>query len=178
MFDLPLHPVVVHFPIVLGILLPFAAILVWWGIKKNLVKQKVWAVIIAIVLVYGASALLAVEMGEKDEDKVEKVVAEKLIEEHEEMGELIPWFAGGLLLISFSGYYWKNSHAARLGFVVLSLVAIIPLANTGHTGGKLVYKYGAAKAHMSTYIQGEEQTANNIDRHLNEEEENDDEDDD
>jgi uncharacterized membrane protein len=178
MFDLPLHPVVVHFPIVLGILLPFAAILVWWGIKKNMVKQQVWAVIVAMVLAYGASALLAVEMGEKDEDKVEKVVAEKLIEEHEEMGELIPWFAGGLLLISFSGYYLKNSHAARLGFVVLSLAAIIPLANTGHSGGQLVYKYGAAKAHITAIAQGEEQTANNIERHINEEEENFDEDDD
>ena len=104
MFDLPLHPVVVHFPIVLGVLLPFAAILVWWGIKKNIVPQKVWAVVIALVLVYGASALVAVEMGEKDEDKVEEVIAEKLIEEHEETGEMIPWVAGGLLLISFSGY--------------------------------------------------------------------------
>lgn len=159
MFDLPLHPVVVHFPIVLGVLLPFAALLVWWGIKKNMVQQKVWAVVIALALVYGASALLAVEMGEKDEDKVEEVVAEKAVEEHEEYGEMIPWVAGGLLLVSFSGYYFRNSHAARLAFVILSLAAIVPLANAGHTGGQLVYKYGAAKAHLPAAYQASDQSA-------------------
>ena len=162
MFDLPLHPVIVHFPIVLGVILPFASILVWWGIKKNIVPQKVWSVVIALVLVYGASALLAVEMGEKDEDKVKKVVAEKIIEEHEEVAEMIPWVAGGLALISFSGYFLKNSHAARLSFVIVSLAAIIPLAYAGHTGGKLVYQYGAAKAHIPILSQVSDQTANYI----------------
>ncbi|MGV7221274.1 MAG: DUF2231 domain-containing protein [Nitrospinales bacterium] len=180
MFDLPLHPIVVHFPIVLGFIIPVASLLIWWGIKKNLLQQNFWAVIIAIVFVYGASALIAVEMGEKDEDKVEKVVAEKVIEEHEESGEMIPWVAGGLLLISFSGYYLKDSHAARLGFVILSIIAIIPLANAGHTGGKLVYQYGAAKAHMPSQNAGLEQITNYSEQHEGEEEEeeNDDEDDD
>ena len=178
MFDLPLHPIVVHFPIVLGVLLPFAAILVWWGIKKNMVQQKVWAVVIALALVYGASALVAVEMGEKDEDKVEEVVAEKLIEEHEEIGEMIPWIAGGLLLVSISVYYFRNSHAARLAFVVLSLAAIIPLANAGHTGGQLVYKYGAAKAHLPAAYQASEQTAKYTLEQQDEEAEDGEEDDD
>jgi hypothetical protein len=42
----------------------------------------------------------------------------------------------------------KNSHALRLGLAVLSLVALIPLVDTGHTGGELVYQYGAANAHL------------------------------
>ena len=40
MFDLPLHPVVVHFPIVLGTLLPFLALLLWWAIKKDLLQHN------------------------------------------------------------------------------------------------------------------------------------------
>ena len=76
MFDLPLHPVVVHFPIVLGILLPFVGFLTWWGIKKEIVPQKVWLVVIALALVFTISSMVAVGLGEKDEEKFEKFVAD------------------------------------------------------------------------------------------------------
>lgn len=148
MFDLPLHPIVVHFPIVLGFILPFAGFAFWWAIKKDFLPQRVWVLITALALVYGASALVASELGEKDEDKVEKVVSEKLIEEHEEAAELVPWIAGTLLLVSLAGLRGKNAQRARLAFAIVSLAATIPLANAGHTGGELVYKYGAANAHL------------------------------
>ena len=41
-----------------------------------------------MALAYGASAIVAVELGEEDEEKVEKVVSEKVIEEHEEAAEV------------------------------------------------------------------------------------------
>lgn len=148
MFNLPLHPLIVHFPIVLGVLLPFAGLVLWWSIKKEWVPQKAWAVVTALALVYSVSAVVTVELGERDEDKVEKVVSERVIEEHEEAGEMIPWVAGSLFLISFAGLLIKRSHHARMAVVVLSLVAIIPLIDAGHTGGKLVYQYGAANAHL------------------------------
>lgn len=149
MFDLPLHPIAAHFPIVLGITLPVLALLLWWAIKKEYLQQRAWILVVFLALTYGVSSFVAVELGEKDEDKVEKVVSEKVIEEHEEAGELIPWLATGLFLISLAGFLPKNSHRIRLAMAVLSLAAIIPLANTGHTGGKLVYQYGAANAHLS-----------------------------
>jgi uncharacterized membrane protein len=150
MFNLPLHPVVVHFPIVLGTLLPFLAFLLWWIIKKDLLQQKAWALVVVMALTYGASSIVAVELGEKDEDKVEEIVSERVIEKHEEAGEMIPWVAGTLLLVSLAGMIKKNSHSIRLGLAVLSLFALIPLVDAGHTGGELVYQYGAANAHLST----------------------------
>lgn len=149
MFDLPLHPIVVHFPIVLGFLLPFLAILLWWAIKKLQWTPKVWALVSAVALVYCLFATTAVLLGEEDEEKVEKVVSEKIIEEHEEAGELIPWFAGTLFLVSLGGFTVKYSKQAKMAMIVLSLVGIVPLANAGHTGGELVYKHGASVAHLS-----------------------------
>jgi len=153
MFDLPLHPVVVHFPIVFGIILPFAAFVLWWGIRKGTFAQNVWVFVPDLALVYGLSAAAAVYLGGEDEEKVEKIVEKKVVEAHEEAGEVIPWLAGGLLLVSIAGLVRKDSHRLRLAFAVLSLAAIIPLANTGHTGGQLVYKYGAAKAHLPANLQ-------------------------
>lgn len=149
MFDLPLHPVVVHFPIVLGILLPFVAFFAWWGIQKKDWSTRVWGAVVVMTLAYTLFAAGAVFLGEEDEERVEKVVSERVIEEHEEAGEAIPWIAGGLLVMAIAGYRFKNSHRARLGLAILSLAAIVPLANAGHTGGGLVYKYGAANAHLA-----------------------------
>ena len=148
MFELPLHPVVVHFPIVLGMLLPFAALIFWWAIKEDHLHLKAWILVAALALGYGVSSYVAVEMGEEDEEKVEEVVSEKVIEEHEEAGELILWVSGGLFLFSLAGLAWKDLHAVRLGVAVLALVAVIPLVDAGHTGGQLVYQYGAANAHL------------------------------
>jgi uncharacterized membrane protein len=148
MFDLPLHPVVVHFPIVLGILLPLAALAFWWAMKKGHLPFNAWVLIVVLALGYGVSSYIAVEMGEEDEEKVEEVVSEKVIEEHEEAGELILWVSGGLFLFSLAGLYRKDLHAVRLGVAVLAFVAIVPLVDAGHTGGKLVYQYGAANAHL------------------------------
>ncbi len=148
MFNLPLHPIAVHFPIVLGSLLPLLALLLWGAIKKDVLPQRVWVLVIIMALAYGASAIVAVELGEKDEDKVEEIVSEKVIEEHEEAAEMIPWIAGTLLLVSLAGLVKKNSHSLRLGMAVLSLVALLPLVEAGHTGGELVYQYGAANAHL------------------------------
>jgi len=160
MFDLPLHPVVVHFPIVLGSLLPFLALMLWWAIKREFLQQKVWVLVTVMALAYGASAIVAVELGEKDEDKVEEIVSERVIEEHEEAGEMIPWVAGSLFLVSLAGLVRKNSHSLRLGLAVLSLVALIPLVETGHTGGELVYQYGAANAHLPANRQAMLDTGN------------------
>ncbi len=148
MFDLPLHPIVVHFPIVLGALLPLLAILLWWAVKKWQWTPKVWALVSAVALVYSLSAVTAVQLGEADEEKVEKIVSERVIEEHEEAGELIPWIAGTLFLISLGGLSVKYSKQAQLALIVLSLVAVVPLINAGHTGGELVYQHGASVAHL------------------------------
>ncbi len=149
MFDLPLHPIVVHFPIVLGSLLPLLAIGLWWAIKKWQWTPKVWALVSAVALIYTLAAATAVQLGEEDEEKVEKVISEKVIEEHEEAGELIPWLAGTLFLVSLGGFTVKYAKRAHLAMIVLSLVALVPLINAGHTGGELVYEHGAAFAHLS-----------------------------
>ncbi len=148
MFDLPLHPIVVHFPIVLGALLPFLAILLWWAIGKWQLPPKVWALVSAVALIYTLSAVVAVQLGEADEEKVEKVVSERVIEEHEEAGELIPWIAGTLFLVSLGGFTVRYSKQAQMAMIGLSLVAMVPLINAGHTGGELVYEHGASVAHL------------------------------
>ena len=149
MFDLPLHPIIVHFAIALGVGVPFIGFGLWYAIRKNWVEQKFWRLAVLSSLLYALIAVAAVQLGEVDEEKVEKVVAENIIEHHEEAAEAIPWVAGVLTLLALAGCRGKHMRKMQLAFSVAGLLAIIPLANAGHTGGELVYEYGASIAHVS-----------------------------
>ena len=152
MFDLPLHPIVVHFPIALSLLIPIACIALYFSIKKGFATPRAWVIVVLLSALYLGSSLVAVEMGERDEDKVEKVVGHDTLEEHEEIGEKIPWVAGALLIASLLPLFTKNSTSFQIINIIVALLAILPIVKAGHTGGELVYKHGAARAHTGMLL--------------------------
>jgi hypothetical protein len=94
------------------------------------------------------SALVAVKTGEAQDERVERVVAEQPLESHEEAAETFLALSGGLaLLVAIGLVRGRVGGLARgLGTVgALGLVAVA--AYVGHSGGKLVYQYGAASAY-------------------------------
>ena len=81
------HPKLVHVPMALGVLMPLVAAglaLAWW---RGWLPARAWLVAIALQLVLVGSGVLALRTGEADEERVEKVVPERLIEAHEEAAE-------------------------------------------------------------------------------------------
>ena len=80
----PLHPAVVHFPIVLVILLPIFALGALWAIRRGASARLAWAMPLAVAAALAASAWFAVETGEGQEERVESVLSESVLHEHEE----------------------------------------------------------------------------------------------
>jgi uncharacterized membrane protein len=97
----------------------------------------------------GRSAWLATETGEDEEERVEKVVAERHIEDHEERAERLLIASGIVLLVIGAGLAPGRAGAlARpLGFALALAVAALA-ADVGHSGGRLVYEHGAASAYL------------------------------
>ena len=81
-----------------------------------------------------------------EEDIVEKVVAEKHIESHEDKAELFTSLTLVVLIIAIS-IYWlkKDDHFKYALYSILFLDLMIVLAgiNVGRSGGELVYTHGA-----------------------------------
>ena len=151
MFDLPLHPAVVHIPLGLAFIMPLLVLGFWIAIHKKWMPNKSWIVLIALQLVIFAAGLVAKETGEEDEEIVEEVVQERFIDNHSDdadyflilSGLSALALAGGLLPRRKFGTIFK---AASLILVSGSLYYAILL---GESGGVLVYKHGAASAHIN-----------------------------
>ena len=148
MSGLPLHPLVVHFPIVLAILLPISAFVALWAIGKGTTSRRAWAVPVAFAAALALGTFAATRTGEQEEDRVERVVAKGAIHDHEEAGERFLVLSGVLLLVIATGLARGTvGRAARLLGTAGAVALVAAAVQVGHTGGSLVYRHGAASAY-------------------------------
>ncbi len=145
---MPLHPMAVHLPIVLAVLIPLAMVAVIAASKKITNQRAVWAVIFGFCVLLTVSSFVAMKLGEREEERVEKVVSEQIIENHEEWAEAFTWTT--LLPLLFTGLMLKKKHPSLKYLAAASGVAVLALGViTGHEGAELVYKHNAGKVYMS-----------------------------
>lgn len=147
----PLHPAIVHFPIVLAFLLPILAAGAAWAIHRGASPRRAWAFPVAGAVALALSAWVAVETGEAQDERVERVVAEQPLSAHEEMAETFLAASAGLAAVAAVGLF--GGLAGRAGRIVTAAGAValvVAAARVGHTGGELVYRYGAANAYTQT----------------------------
>jgi len=144
----PLHPAVVHFPIVLAFLLPISAAVAIWTIRRGSRVTRAWLVPLALAAALSSSAWVSAETGEADEDRVERVVGDRPLETHEEAAETFLLASGVVVLVAAAGLVPGIAGTiARVTTVVVATGLIGGAAWVGHTGGELVYRHGAARAH-------------------------------
>jgi uncharacterized membrane protein len=146
----PLHPAIVHFPMALAVLVPGLAVLGTWVIARGLLPVRTWAVVLLLQVVLVGSAWLALETGEEQEERVERVVAERYIETHEEAAERFLWLAAIALIPIGAGLTEsRRGLAMRIAGSVAAVAVLGAGVYVGHSGGELVYVHGAASAYAN-----------------------------
>lgn len=145
----PLHPAVVHFPIVFVMLLPLIAVAALVAIRRGARHRVAWAFPLALAAGLTASAWVAVKTGEAQEERVEDTLAsEAPLHGHEEAAERFLLLSGVLLLVAGAGM--AGGRAGRTGRALATAGAfglVVAGAQVGHSGGQLVYRHGAAAAY-------------------------------
>jgi len=144
----PLHPLIVHLPIAMTVLLPLFGLGALIALRRGARVLPVWGLATAMIALTLGSGLLAKETGEDEEDAVEKVVAEQSIETHEEAADAFILATGVVLVIAGVGFVRGSvGSTARLVAAAGTLAVLGFGYNVGHTGGQLVYRDGAASAY-------------------------------
>lgn len=144
----PLHPAVVHFPVVLAFLLPLFAAGALWAIRRGARPRRAWSIPLAVAGALMLSTWAAVQTGEAQEETVENVVADAPLDAHEEAAESFIAATAIVLLIIGAGLApGIIGTSARVLGTVGAVVLVGGAAWVGHSGGQLVYQHGAASAY-------------------------------
>ena len=139
----PLHPAVVHFPIVLLLLgAPLAVVAVF-------VRSRNLPLLAAVVLALGAGgALVATRTGGQAAELAGELNGggEQVLDEHEEWGERArnAGIVAALLALASAALFRKPVAARSVGAAaaLAAVAAAFSVAQAGHRGGQIVYKYG------------------------------------
>ncbi len=141
----PLHPAVVHFPIVLMAFLPLAALGALWALRRAAVPLHAWVVPVAMAGALTLSAWAALQTGESQEERAEDVVGEARLGTHEEAGERFLIFSGIVFAVSAAGLLRGTAgRGARAVATVATFGLLVAGYQVGHSGGQLVYGDGTA----------------------------------
>lgn len=146
----PLHPAVVHFPIVLTFLLPIAVAIGLFRIRRGMAVGRAWSLAVVTAGALAMSSWIATETGEGEEEAVEDAVASGPLESHEEAAERFLLLTGGVFLLAGGGLLpGRVGTAARLTATAGALGLVVAGTLVGHSGGELVYRHGAAAAYSA-----------------------------
>jgi uncharacterized membrane protein len=147
--ELPLHPKLVHLPIALAVLMPLLSGGLLLAIWRDWFQKRVWSLVVAGQILLVGSGVLAMRSGEADEERVERIVPEAVLEQHEEAAEAFVWASGILLCLSLVPLLLRARPAALVAGAATCLgsMAVLGLGyQVGQKGGELVYGHNAAAA--------------------------------
>ena len=141
----PLHPALVHFPIVLILIGTAVAVLAVFLRRWHLP----WAAA-GLLLAGAVGTMAATWSGEEAHEEAGELPpeTEQIIEEHEEWGERTRNLAivAGLLAAGavMATRYPKTSRGLAIATAIVGLAASYAVSETGRRGGQLVYEHGVA----------------------------------
>ncbi len=145
MLPSPLHPALIHFPIVLMIFLPVVAVGALLAIRGGLRPSRAWAFPLGLAAVLAVSSFAAVRTGQAEEERVDEQVPTTMIETHEEAGERFLILSGILVVVMAAGLIRGGvGRAARVVGVAGALALTVAGYQVGHSGGQVVYGDGTA----------------------------------
>ncbi|WP_457642844.1 DUF2231 domain-containing protein [Persephonella sp.] len=135
-----LHPPVVHFAVAL-VIIGVVFDIIGFILKKDSLKHAgFWSIMVGVVAVWGA-AITGHQAEELIEHAVEGTKAYQVLEEHEELGEILPWVVSALGLYRLF-LFFKPNNLLFIVYLIAGIAVSVAVGLQGRIGGKLVYEYG------------------------------------
>ncbi len=138
-----IHPVIIHFPVAM-----FSLYVLFEFINLFYEDPKYHKMVNGFLLLGVIAGVAAVLTGNQAAENVERffnvpVVLKEMIEEHETYATITMWYFTFLLVGRF---YLTNkkkfTKMLKVTFVILAVIGLLLIYETGEHGGKLVYEFG------------------------------------
>ena len=143
----PLHPALVHVPLGIAFVAPLVAVALAVAVWRAWLPARIFALLAGLQAVALAAGSFALREGHEEEERVEKQVSERLLEEHQESAERFLWATGAALLCSAGIVFLRDPRTARWA-AVASVTTALAAAGlgiaAGKTGGEVAYGGGVA----------------------------------
>ena len=163
-----IHPMIIHFPIVLLLLAPFLILV--GALRSPAQGRTILYVALAVMIVGTIGTFFAVASGEAAGRIAERTPQiDAVLERHEELAEatrmafsVLTVVFAAILLIPVILKKTSNrlvSTVLPLAFLVLYGGGILLLTNTAHNGGRLVHEFGVRAAVKPSPVPAGEQEA-------------------
>jgi uncharacterized membrane protein len=146
----PLHPLIVHVPLVLAGLTPLVAGYLAWRTSRGQVSRAAWAVAVALQIVIFVGAWTAMATGKHEASIVRAVVGRDAIGEHADAAQRFMWASFAVLAALVAATFLRGRRGAIAGGAATAL-ALVTLAlgiRAGHLGGGLVFEHDAPRAYQ------------------------------
>jgi hypothetical protein len=130
--------------------MPALAIGFVWALWTGRAHARSWAGIVALQAVLLGAGLVAMNTGEREEERVETVVPKGAISQHEADADQFVWATGGTLLLAALVLVSPRTAATRalaITTVVGTVLVAASAIRVGHAGGRLVYVHNAGAAY-------------------------------
>lgn len=136
-----IHPLVVHFPIVLIFV---TLILAGWSFFPQ--RGEIEGVALTFCILSALAAVLAMLTGERAHEVVHEhfVLPHQALELHKEWGKRSTYYLLSLALVWGAWFFWRREDKIRrLVMALACAVGVGLIILTGRSGGDLVYRHGA-----------------------------------
>ncbi len=162
MFDLPLHPALVHLPLAFVFFGPLLGVaMLRAGLKggedSENRRRGLWRYVVIRIFVQSLAVYATMVTGERDSDVVIAHFEESeppiatLVGSHEDAATWLLLVSLGSLLLSFMALKpGPQSRTLSLATIAVQTLALACAVYTAKLGGELVYRHGAAEAHLET----------------------------
>ena len=131
-----LHPLIVHFPIVLLLLAMIAQLAVLFFPKNNQLKWLAFLFLLTGCIGTFIAIQTAVHISGDADDK-----ALEIFETHQRFGNLTLWFSLAATIIRFATLKWFKKKAVEIILTILLITISVFVTITGHHGAQLVHIY-------------------------------------
>ncbi len=148
---MPLHPLIVHIPLVLCGLTPIVAGFLAWQTWRGRGSRRAWLVALALQLVIVGGVLIAIDTGGDEAGVVHSVVPRDAIHEHADAAHWFEYATALTLVLVIAATALRDRRSAIAGgaAAVIALVTVAIGIRVGHLGGKIVFECDAPAAYKT-----------------------------